>query len=309
MTGTISAVNAEGHARQLWQTASTVQYQQKVDFDLDVSGVQMLRLHVGDAGQNSYDHADWIGMQLTCQQPAASEPGDGAEPADPTSPGAPSGPTKPGNPVEPGQGAGEWFVPRVAVAPWAGAGMFFDVGTGTPFASEIGWMGRERISLGYGDGRFGPFRPVDREAVIAFLYRLAGSPQAPQGQPFTDVPVWNLHRDAIAWGRAEGVTTGWPDGSFHPGEPVTREAFVAFVHRFCTKYPQHCADNLVKVLPIQNLFRDAVGTPFALDIAWAANAKVTTGWEDGTFRPAEYISRAAVAAMLYRATHNQVQQR
>lgn len=43
--------------------------------DTDVSGVQVLRLHVGDAGDGGYnDRADWAGLQLECGTAPATQP-------------------------------------------------------------------------------------------------------------------------------------------------------------------------------------------------------------------------------------------
>lgn len=39
---------------------------------------------------------------------------------------------------------------------------------------------------------------------------------------------------------------------------------------------------------------------FCSDIAWLAGKGITTGWDDGTFRPQDSVTRAAFAAFLYR---------
>src|SRR5205823_543452 len=50
-------------------------------FNLNITNVQQLRLHVGDSGDgNSYDHADWAAARMVP-----------APPQTPTAPAAPSG--------------------------------------------------------------------------------------------------------------------------------------------------------------------------------------------------------------------------
>ena len=46
-----------------------------------------------------------------------------------------------------------------------------------------------------------------------------------------DVTPQNPFYREIAWFKAQKITTGWPDGTFRPHEPVTREATAAFVFR------------------------------------------------------------------------------
>ncbi|MFP3631696.1 hypothetical protein SB776_34380, partial [Burkholderia sp. SIMBA_045] len=57
---------------------------------------------------------------------------------------------------------------------------FADIPTGTLFNDEITWLGSEGISTGWteadGTHTYRPLIPVNRDAMAAFLYRLAGSP-------------------------------------------------------------------------------------------------------------------------------------
>jgi hypothetical protein len=48
-------------------------------------------------------------------------------------------------------------------------------------------------------------------------------------------------------------------------------------------------------------FHDATNSVFAADIAWLANQSITTGFDDGTFRPDRAISRGQMAVFLSRA--------
>jgi hypothetical protein len=51
---------------------------------------------------------------------------------------------------------------------------------------------------------------------------------------FADVPGSNQFFFEIGWLAASGVTTGYPDGGFHPLGTVNRDAMAAFLHRFDT---------------------------------------------------------------------------
>ena len=114
---------------------------------------------------------------------------------------------------------------------------FSDVPVGAAYWKEIEWMKSEGIAKGSEDGTFRPLDAVTRQALAAFLYRSAGSPDftLPTVASFRDLPVGVPFFREIEWLTAEGVTTGFenPDGtwSFRPLHGVTREAMAAFLHR------------------------------------------------------------------------------
>ncbi|WP_186816383.1 alpha-L-arabinofuranosidase C-terminal domain-containing protein [Cellulomonas aerilata] len=109
---------------------------------------------------------------------------------------------------------------------------FTDVRPEDTFFTEIGWMQSMGYARGNADGSFGQTEPVTREAVAAFLHRMAGSPAVPDAESFPDVPADSAFADAIAWLAGTGITEGRADGTFGPTESITREAVAAFLHRY-----------------------------------------------------------------------------
>ena len=109
---------------------------------------------------------------------------------------------------------------------------FADVGADHPFRDAIAWAAAEGITEGYADDTFRPTGPVTRQAVVTFLFRFAGEPVGPHGDPgFTDVDEDHLFYEAIAWAADDGVVDGYADGTFRPAHDVTRQAIAAFLHR------------------------------------------------------------------------------
>ena len=51
-------------------------------------------------------------------------------------------------------------------------------------------------------------------------------------QVFEDVPEDHIFNEEIEWAAGQGIITGWPDGTFRPDEPVTRQAFAAMLKRY-----------------------------------------------------------------------------
>ena len=142
-----------------------------------------------------------------------------------------------------------------------------------------------------------PVRRVLAAAVVTAVLgttTLVSPPSASgTGAPsFVDVGPSHPFATEIGWLVGEGITTGWPDGTFRPGLAVSRQALAAFVYRFTGASAPACT---------QAAFSD-VGTshPFCREIAWLVAEGITTGYEDGTFRPGAAVSRQAMAAFLHR---------
>jgi len=178
---------------------------------------------------------------------------------------------------------------------------FSDVGfaeyTNAAFRGEILWLADHGIVGGFPDGTFRGLASVHRDAMAAFLYRVAhdgADAPACTAAAFADVPASHPFCGEVTWLASTGITTGFADGTFRPGAPVTREAMAAFLYRFahdgadapaCTTAP----------------FGDVLaGQRFCGEVAWLADTGVSTGWPDHTFRPALSIERQAMAAFLFR---------
>jgi hypothetical protein len=111
---------------------------------------------------------------------------------------------------------------------------FADVGPDHPFHREVEWMAAAGMTVGYGDGTFGPMGDVSRQAIAAFLHRAAGSPphDVPDGPVFADVPRNHPFAVEVDWLRSVGITTGYEDDTFRPAASATRQDAAAFLYRF-----------------------------------------------------------------------------
>jgi uncharacterized delta-60 repeat protein len=109
---------------------------------------------------------------------------------------------------------------------------FPDVPITNPFCREIKWMKDTGISTGFGDGTYKPTANVTRQAMSAFMARLAGAtlPTCTVA-PFSDVSTTSTFCPAIKWMKDMGISTGFGDGTYRPGANVTRQAMSAFMFR------------------------------------------------------------------------------
>lgn len=175
---------------------------------------------------------------------------------------------------------------------------FPDVRTTHPFWAEIMWAVEHGITTGYVDGLFHPASQLSRQALVAWLYRLAGSPKVtvPTPTTFSDDPAGHPFVDEVEWAVAVGITNGYPDGTFRPAASITRQALVTLLHRL--------AGSPAVVLPATPTFPDVPSTHvFAGPIEWAAGLGIVQGFADGRFSPQAPVSRMASSAFLYRYRH------
>ncbi len=209
---------------------------------------------------------------------------------------------------------GVWWLVKVGSKTWwvhsdylkpAYLEAFVDVLQTHQFATEIAWLAASGVSTGYttvAGQQFRPANTVTRDAMAAFLYRFAGEPEftPPETSPFRDVSASHQFYRQITWLAASGISTGWemPDGlpEFRPSGTVTRDAMAAFMYRFAGE-PEFTP-------PDTSPFREVEPShQFYPQITWLAASGVSTGWSvtgGQEFRPANTVTRDAMAAFLYR---------
>ena len=58
---------------------------------------------------------------------------------------------------------------------------------------------------------------------------------------FKDVPPGHAFHEEIMWGAKHDLAAGFKDGTFHPADPMTRQAGVAFLKRYKKAITTHAA--------------------------------------------------------------------
>jgi hypothetical protein len=106
--------------------------------------------------------------------------------------------------------------------------VYDDVPTNSFFEAATHWMRRAGLTQGVAPGVYGADRAVTRAEMAVLLWRLAGSPAAPN-HVFADeaqIPAWA--RVATDWMRGAGITV---PPAFRPSDTVTRAEMAAFLWR------------------------------------------------------------------------------
>ena len=76
---------------------------------------------------------------------------------------------------------------------------------------------------GFNASEFGPEKTVTRAMVAQIFYNMESTPAVTSGKEFPDVAYGQWYYNAITWAAANGVVSGYGDGSYQPDKSVTRE--------------------------------------------------------------------------------------
>ena len=146
---------------------------------------------------------------------------------------------------------------------------------------------------GYPDGSVQPDGKITREEIAAILYRIKNheyeKPFVMTGEVFPDVSIDRWSVKEIEYMAEQGVIIGYPDKEFKPARNLTRAEFAALVSRFAN----------LNETGGENRFPDLQEDHWAYDNILALfRAGLITGYEDGTFRPENQITRAEVMTIV-----------
>ena len=147
--------------------------------------------------------------------------------------------------------------------------------------------------VGYEDGSVQPEGDITRAEVATIFFRLLTDESRneywSQTNPYSDVSADDWFNNAVSTLTNAGVLDGYEDGTFKPNGNITRAEFATITARF-----------FEATYDGENLFPDIEGHWAQDYINEAANAGIVNGYEDGTFRPQQYITRAEAVTMVNR---------
>ena len=110
-------------------------------------------------------------------------------------------------------------------------------------------------------------------------------------QRFTDVPAEHWAYDYITRAADLGLVSGYDDGTFRPGKPVTRAQFVTMLWRMAGK-PDADAKTGFADVPDDAWCAEAV--------SWAVGSGIVNGVTESTFAPDRLLTRQQAAVLLFR---------
>lgn len=146
---------------------------------------------------------------------------------------------------------------------------------------------------GYPDGSVQPDGNITREEMTVILYRITNhdyeAPFGVSGDVFSDVNEARWSVREIEYMADKDVVEGYPDGEFKPANNLTRAEFAALITRFVS-LPDAKEDN-----PYPDVDKEHWAYDYIISLH---ESGLMQGYEDGTFRPENQITRAEVMTVV-----------
>ncbi len=161
----------------------------------------------------------------------------------------------------------------------------------------IRWAYAMGYIAGTTDTTFSPKSSITRGMLVTLLYNMEGQPET-GAATFSDLTL-DYYKKPVAWAQQTGLVSGVGNNRFKPGEPVTREQFVAILYRYAAYKKKDTSQrgDLTRFRDSSRVMSFAV-TP----MTWAVGAGVVTGKENSRLDPKGSATRAEAAVMLYKFT-------
>ena len=182
---------------------------------------------------------------------------------------------------------------------------FKDVKESDWFYEAVSYAVENGLMSGMSEDIFAPNTPLTREMLAVVLYNVEGQPEGTGVNAFTDVKADMWYTDAILWANENGIVAGYDNGAYGVGDFITREQFAAILYR----YAQFKGYDTTQGGMAVREFSDYVNiSDYARPaMAWAVNAGIMGGMDDGTLMPQGKATRAEAATMLMNFCENMVE--
>lgn len=187
---------------------------------------------------------------------------------------------------------------RIVLQPSTYSQYFTDMGSHSWAAAAVDYLYENNITTGTGSGRYQPASAMSRGDFMVMVVRAFGLTSS-GGSSFPDVPQGAYYADAVATAKALGIATGYEDGTFKPGNTLSRQEAMVFLQRAFQAAGWYIGDGSQSTL---DLYPD--GDQVAGYARGAVAAMVEWGilyGKDGLLDPWGALTRAEMAVLLHRA--------
>lgn len=179
---------------------------------------------------------------------------------------------------------------------------FKDVKENDWFYEAVSYAVENGLMSGMSEDIFAPNTPLTREMLAVVLYNVEGQPESTEANTFTDVKGDMWYTDAILWANENGIVAGYDDGAYGVGDLITREQFAAILYRYAQFKGYDTTQGGMAVREFSDY--ENISDYARPAMAWAVNAGIMGGMDDGTLMPQGKATRAEAATMLMNFCEN-----
>jgi len=158
----------------------------------------------------------------------------------------------------------------------------------TGVAEKLETLNHIHYISGYPNGTVGPERNMTRAEAAQMFYNLLLN-KAAGGTAFSDVSSGAWYAKAVGALTKLGIIKGYGDGRFGPDDSITREQFCAMAVRFTSVAGTGQGTGFTDVAKSQWSYGSVMA---ASSLGWI------NGYPDGSFGPAQTITRAQVVTIV-----------
>lgn len=176
------------------------------------------------------------------------------------------------------------------VGPFGPSG-FGDVPEGTYYTEGVGFLKANGITTGTSATTYSPDSELTRGQMVTFLFRLAGSQWTASEEPFDDVWGGTFFYEPVKWAYDREITTGTSAHTFGPNDVVSRAQMAVFLWRLAGEPAVEADHGFTDVV---------VGSYYEAAVRWLKSSGITTGTSETTFSPDDPVTRAQLAAFVFR---------
>lgn len=182
---------------------------------------------------------------------------------------------------------------------------FKDVKESDWFYEAVSYAVENGLMSGMSEDIFAPNTPLTREMLAVVLYNVEGQPESTKTNTFTDVKGDMWYTDAILWANENGIVAGYDNGAYGVGDLITREQFATILYRYAQFKGYDTTQGGMAVREFSDY--ENISDYARPAMAWAVNAGIMGGMDDGTLMPQGKATRAEAATMLMNFCENMVE--
>ena len=174
-----------------------------------------------------------------------------------------------------------------------------DVSKDAWYHAAVDYAVEHGIMEGVSETEFSPNTEVTRAQAVQILYNLEGQPTVDGDNEFTDVFGW--YEAAVTWAAQTGVATGYGDGTFQPGDNITRQEFAQMLYNYA-KYKGYdlSAEGDLSQFPDSGSVADWAEAA----MSWANGNELINGHDNGAIDAGGTAIRAHAASILMKFDQN-----
>ena len=176
------------------------------------------------------------------------------------------------------------------------AAAYTDVSADAWYHEAVDHVIENGLMNGVDETTFAPHGGATRADFVYALWSMEERPVVNYLMLYEDVDQEEPYAEAVRWASAMGIAKGYPDGTFRPGETVTREQMAAFLYR----YVQHKGGGFTGMWMFLLDYTDRadVGEWAYEPLCWLTMKGVMQGDGTGALNPKKTATRAETAQVL-----------